>query len=85
MAGVAVKVTFVPAQIVLLGASDIMLTLAGSNVFTVIVTAFDVAGEPVAQVAFDVMTTVTTSPLFKALLEKVALFVPTLLLFTCHW
>ena len=82
--GVAVKVTLVVAQIGLTGFAE-MLTLAGSSGFTVIVIGFDVAGEPVAQVAFDVIITVTTSPLFKALLEKVALFVPTLLLFTCHW
>ena len=31
------------------------------NAFTVVVMAFDVAGEPVAQVAFDVITTVITS------------------------
>ena len=30
--------------------------------FTVIVIVFDVAGEPVAQVAFDVITQVTISP-----------------------
>ena len=36
MAGVAVNVTFVPAQMVLLGASDTMLTLAGNAAFTVI-------------------------------------------------
>ena len=30
--------------------------------FTVVVTLFDVAGLPVAHIAFDVSTTVTTSP-----------------------
>ena len=58
------NVTLVPAQIVLPGLAA-MLTLAGRFGFTVIVMLFDVAGEPVAQVAFDVMITFTTSPLFK--------------------
>jgi len=59
-----VNVTLVPAQIVLPGLAA-MLTLAGRFGFTVIVMLFDVAGEPVAQVAFDVMINFTTSPLFK--------------------
>ena len=58
------NVTLVPAQIVLPGLAA-MLTLAGRFGFTVIVMLFDVAGEPVAQVAFDVMINFTTSPLFK--------------------
>ena len=61
MVGVAVNVTLVPAQIVLPGLAA-MLTLAGRFGFTVIVMLFDVAGEPVAQVAFDVITTVTIWP-----------------------
>ena len=64
MVGVAVNVTLVPAQIAPLGLAA-MLTLAGRFGFTVIVMLFDVAGEPVAQVAFDVMINFTTSPLFK--------------------
>ena len=64
MVGVAVKVTLVPEQIVVPD-PDAMLTLAGRFGFTVIVMLFDVAGEPVAQVAFDVMITFTTTPLFK--------------------
>jgi len=61
LVGVAVNVTLVPAQIVLPGLAA-MLTLAGRFGFTVIVMLFDVAGEPVAQVAFDVITTVTIWP-----------------------
>ena len=56
----AVKVTEVPEQFAPDGDAAI-LTLAGSAVFTVIVIAFDVAGLPVAQVAVDVITTVTMS------------------------
>jgi hypothetical protein len=60
--GVAVKVTEVPVQIAPEGTAA-MLTLAGRFGLTVIVIAFDVAGLPVAQVAFDVITTVITLPL----------------------
>ena len=59
--GVAVKVTDVPAQIAPDGDAAI-LTLAGNNGLTVIVIAFDVAGDPVRHgVAFDVIDTVITS------------------------
>jgi hypothetical protein len=60
--GVAVKVTEVPAQIAPEGTAA-MLTLAGRFGLTVIVIVFDVAGLPVAQVAFDVITTVIASVL----------------------
>jgi hypothetical protein len=64
--GVAVNVTLVPEQIVVEEAE--ILILAGSNGLTVIVTVFDVAGLPVAQVAFDVRTQVTVFPLTNELL-----------------
>ena len=65
LVGVAVNVTLVPEQIVLLVTSDAMLTLTGRLLFTVIVMALLVAGLPVAQeVRFDVSSTVTISPLF---------------------
>jgi hypothetical protein len=63
---VAVKVVFVPAQMVAVPA---MLTLTGKFGFTVIVSVFDVAGLPVAQVAFDVSMQVTRSLLDKEALE----------------
>ena len=59
MVGVAVKVTLVPVQIVVDVAE--ILTLTGRFGFTVMVTVLDVAGLPVAQVALDVNTQVTTS------------------------
>jgi hypothetical protein len=62
LVGVAVKVTEVPAQIAPEGTAAI-LTLAGRFGLTVIVIVFDVAGLPVAQVAFDVITTVIASVL----------------------
>ena len=43
-----------------------MTTLTGNTVFTVIVTPFEVAGLPLEQVAFEVRTQVTTSPLTNA-------------------
>jgi len=62
--GVAVKVTLVPAQI---GFSEAtMLTLAGNTGFTVMVMVFEVAGLPVAQGAFEVITQETVFPLAKA-------------------
>ena len=60
LVGVAVNVTLVPEQIVVALAP--ILTLAGKLGFTVIVMALLVAGLPVAQVAFDVITTVTIWP-----------------------
>jgi hypothetical protein len=56
----AVKVTGVPAQMLLAEAE--MLTLTGNTGFTVIVIALEVAGFPVAQVSEEVNTHVTTSP-----------------------
>jgi hypothetical protein len=56
LVGDAVKVTDVPAQMAPDGDAA-MVTLAGSNGFTVMVIALDVAGLPVAQVAVDVITT----------------------------
>lgn len=80
LVGVAVKVTLVPGQIVL--AEALMLTETGKFGFTVIVMLLLVAGLPVAQgEAFEVKTTLTTSPFAKLELEKVLLLVPTLLPF----
>ena len=60
MVGVAVKVTEVPAHT---GFDDSPIeTLTGNAGFTVMVMAFDVAGLPVAHVAFEVSTHVITSP-----------------------
>jgi hypothetical protein len=75
LAGVAVKVTELPAQIDPEGDADIP-TLAGSTEFTVIVIGFEVAGLPDTQVKDDVITTVTTSLSASVVLVKVGLFVP---------
>ena len=58
------KVTLVPATIV--EAVAAIETLAVKLVFTVIITEFDVAGEPVTHgVALEVKTQVTMSPFAK--------------------
>ena len=67
MVGVAVKVTLVPEQIVVEGLAA-MLTLAATFGFTVIVIVFEVAGEPVTQVAFEVITQVIVLPFANAAL-----------------
>ncbi|MPN15316.1 hypothetical protein SDC9_162646 [bioreactor metagenome] len=64
--GVAVKVTDVPAQIVVADAA--MLTLTGRLVVTDIDTVFDVAGLPDAHEISDVSSQVTASPLLSVLL-----------------
>lgn len=53
------NVTLVPEQMVVADAD--MLTLTGKFGLTVMVTVFEVAGLPVAQVALDVITQVTAS------------------------
>jgi hypothetical protein len=72
-----VKVTLVPEQITLEGLAD-MVTLAATLGFIVIVIEFDVAGLPVTQVAFEVITHVITSPLANPAVVYVVLFVPTI-------
>ena len=83
MVGVAVNVTLVPKQIVPAGLVT-METLTGKFGFTVMLMLFDVAGLPVAQVALDVNTQVTTSPLFKIVVVNVAELVPVFVPFTFH-
>ena len=57
--GVAVKVTEVPAQT---GSAEApMVTLTGRFGLTIMLIVFEVAGLPVAQVAFEVSTQVTIS------------------------
>ena len=62
MVGVAVKVMLIPAQTDPPGLAT-MLTLAAPPVFTDMVILLDVAGEPVIQDAFDVITQEIMSPL----------------------
>ena len=83
MAGVAVKVTELPAHIVV--ALALTLTVGVVEGDTTIVTAFEVAAAGEAQAAFEVITTVTTSPFTNDVEVKVAELVPALLPFTFHW
>jgi hypothetical protein len=82
--GVAVNVTDVPSHIAPAGEAA-MLTLAGRLGLTAIVIPEDVAGDPVTHgVAFEVITTVTTSPLTSAADANDGLFVPVFTPFTLH-
>jgi len=80
--GVAVKVTLVPAQIVVADAA--ILTLTGRFGFTVIVRVFDVVGLPVAQVALEVSMQATVLPLARVLEVYVGLLEPTFTPLTFH-
>ena len=66
MVGVAVKVTLVPVHMVV--AEGLTATEGTTEVFTVMVTGVDVALAGEAQVAVDIITQVTTSPLVSAAL-----------------
>ena len=80
MAGVAINVALDPPH------NDARLTLAVIAEFTVTVIAFEVAVAISKHgIPFDVITTVTASPLDNVELMKVALFVPALVPFTFHW
>lgn len=82
MIGVAVKVTLVPAQIVLALAA--MLTEGVSIGLTAITMALLVTVETEVQVTLDVNMHLTTSPFDKVVELKEELLVPTFTLFTCH-
>jgi hypothetical protein len=75
LVGVAVNVTLVPELIVPEGLAAI-LALAATERLTVIVIEFDVAGEPVAHVAVDVITQVIILPLAKDDEVYIALVAP---------
>jgi hypothetical protein len=63
----------------------VILTEGVRMEFTVIVTLLLVAGLPVAHgVAFEVITTFTTSLFASVVVTKVALLVPACTPFTCH-
>ena len=83
MVGVAVNVTLVPGQIVVADA-DTETAGTGAGV-TVMAIGVLVALTGEAQGAFEVITTVTLSPLLNVADEKVELLLPTLTPFTLHW
>ena len=80
--GVAVNVTGVPAQLVVLG---VVMLIAGVSIeATFIVIKLDAAVAGEGQTALEVIITVTTSPLVNVEEFSVGEFVPTLIPFTCH-
>ena len=80
---VAVNTTGLPLHIVVAEAE--IETFGVTDGLTVIVIGVAVAVGTVVQVADEVITTVTWSPLPSALLLYVVLLVPTLLPFSFHW
>jgi hypothetical protein len=76
-----VNVTLLPAQ---MDVDDAEMETAGVTEFVVMVMALEVAAGVVAQFAFDVMITVTLSPLANELPVKVGELVPAFDPFTCH-
>ena len=82
MVGVAVNVTLAPEHIVVEDA--VMLTLAVTVGVTTIVIELEVAGLPVAQPEFDVITQLTTSLLFSVADVKIEEFVPAFVPLTFH-
>ena len=82
MVGVAVKLTGVPAQTAV---ADATIVTAGITIgVTVIGGAVEVAVVGEAQVALEVMITLTISPLTKELFEYVLELAPTLIPLSCH-
>ena len=82
MVGVAVKVTGVPAQIAVTG---VVILTAGTTIgVTVIGGAVEVAVVGEAQVALEVIITLTISPGAKELFEYELEFVPTFTPLSCH-
>ena len=59
------KVTLVPAQIILSASLEIILTLTGKFGLTVVVIRLLVAGLPVAQVAVELITTDIVCPVVR--------------------
>ena len=80
--GVAVKLTVAPAQIVV--ADAVIDTLGVTAAFTVIVMVFDVSFVFDAQATLLVNTQENTSLLLMVEVDKVALFVPTNVVFLNH-
>ena len=78
----AVKVTDVPAQIVVAVAA--ILTLTGKFGLTVIVIPELAAGLLVEQVALEVKTTVTISPFVSVVVVNVLLLIPAFTPLTFH-
>ena len=81
LVGVAVNVILLPAQIEV---DEALIETDGVTELVVIVTTLLVAVEVVAQLAFDVIITVTWSLFASELEVNVAELVPAFTPFTCH-
>ena len=82
MVGTAVKVMLPPEHIEVVG--EVIVTV-GVTLEVVIAMGLLVAVNGLAQGSLLVITTVTTSPLFKIPVVKVGLLVPAFNVFTFHW
>ena len=78
------KVTGVPSQMILSASFETILTLTGRFGFTVVVMGLLLAGLPVAQVAVELIATVTVWPVVSVVVVKVGLLVPTGVVPTYH-
>jgi hypothetical protein len=82
----AVKVTLVPAQMMLSASLELMVMVGVTKALTVLVIPVEVAVVGLAQVAFEVNTQVTTSLFARVVVVKVAaVAVLTLLPLIFHW
>ena len=81
MAGVAVKVTLFPEQI---DVEEALIEIEGVTELVVMAMILLVAVAVVMQLAFEVMITLTWSPLLKVPEVNVAVLVPAFIPFTCH-
>jgi len=81
LVGVAVNVTLLPAQIEV---DDALIETDGVTELVVMVITLLRAVDVVVQLAFEVMVTLTWSPLASVLEVKVAELVPAITPLTCH-
>jgi hypothetical protein len=82
LVGVAVNVTLPPEQI---DVDEALIETEGVTEVVVIVTTLLVAVAVAAQLAFDVMITLTWSPFARLVVVNVVELVPALAPFICHW
>ena len=84
-AGVAVNVSELPAHVGLSPAVNAIETDGVKTGLMIIVIPDEVAVLFVTQIAFDVISHVTTCPLLRDVVVNVGLFVPALVPFIFHW
>jgi hypothetical protein len=82
LVGVAVNVTVFPEQI---DVDDALIETEGVTEFVVMVITLLPAVDEAAQLALDVMITLTWSPLVSVVGANIGAFIPALAPFICHW